>query len=255
MRTHIRIAAIASLLTAAACQPSASPSAPQAPARATAEAQLPDVADHTARAAAAASPTTGISPVIGFSSLGATKGFLERTLGPSTYETPDEASYTVGACEVTLGLDERAAVTSVSVQLKSGCTFDASGISGHQRPLTIDGPVTFAEFERLFGRARYTSPCLRDCGNAYDPFIDAVVAGSRASGFVDVSAHAVFAAGPVLDASNVWEQKLRSSAGDAYVDRGRFNCDATFDAIPRAAFRDVMIESLVFGSDLGSSCE
>lgn len=200
-------------------------------------------------------PAHDISPVVRLSSIGATKAFLERVIGQSAYETPDEARYTVGECDVTLGLDERAAVTSVSVRLKPGCAFDASGIAPSERPVRISGALTFAAFERLFGPARYSSPCLRDCGNAYDPFVDATLAGSRANGFIDVSASAIFAAGPVLDAANVWEEQLIARAGEAYVDATRFNCDPTYEAIPRAAFRAVEVESIAFWRDLGSDCQ
>lgn len=196
-----------------------------------------------------------ISPVVRLSSIGATKALLERTLGPSVYETPDEARYTVRQCEVTLGLDDRAAVTRVSIRLKPGCAFDASGISASEQPVRIDGLLTFAAFERLFGPARYTSPCLRDCGNAYDPSVDAVLAGSRANGFIDVSANAFFSAGPVLDASNAWEQQLIARVGEAYVDDTRFNCDPTHEAIPRATLSEVEVEELQFGRDLDSSCQ
>lgn len=252
MPRHVRFLFFSLALVAAGCQrPAEAPSA-AAPARAQA-AQRP-VAQAAGKGGTTRAAGQDISPVVRLSSIGATKAFLERVLGQSAYETPDEARYTVGACDVTLGLDERAAVTSVSIELKPGCAFDASWIAGSERAVRIDGPLTFAAFERLFGPARYSSPCLHDCGNAYDSFVDAAVPGSRANGFVDISAHAIFAAGPTLDAANLWREQLIARAGEAYVDRTRFNCDATYEAIPRAAFRAVEVDSIEFGRDLGSDC-
>lgn len=193
----------------------------------------------------------GISRLLQANSIGATKAFVERTLGQSTYETEHEASYRVDGCEVTLGLDGNS-VGSVSIALAPGCRFDVAGLVDSPQPVVIDGTISFAQFEAVFGQARYTSPCLMLCGNAYDPYLDAVVQGSRADGFIDIAAHVLFVDDAVLDATTRWQEQLTAMAGEDYVMSTKFNCDASHDSIARAAFATVPVEKITFGSGLGT---
>lgn len=248
-----RFAAIAiAAITLAACQQ-------QAPATVTEPAAAPAV-QSDATPAPASAPTVeaaaegqGISRIVAIESIGATKEFLERTLGQSTYETPQEARYTASGCDVSVSFGEDKAVSQISIALKPGCRFDASKLANLDAPLVIDGPLTFAQFEKLFGQAHYTSPCLTLCGNAYDPYVDAVVGGVRANGMIDVSAHAIFVEDPVLEAVGQWRDKLQTTKGEDYVMNTKFNCERDQDAIPSAAFANVQVEAFQFGREIGSS--
>ena len=214
--------------------------------------QAPAVGDVAPGAIAAGTdvdPGGGISRLLSIGSIGTTKAFLERTLGESTYETPDSASYMLDGCGVELTFGD-GAVTAISVTLAPGCRFDAAGLVGETA--MIDGPVSFARFEEIFGSARYTSPCLSLCGNAYDPFVDAVVQGYRANGFTDIAAHAAFVTDPALDAASTWADQLTARAGEDFVFDTKFNCSNAHDDIARAAFADVPVQSITFGAGLGT---
>lgn len=204
-------------------------------------------------AASPAGPDRGVTPIVSLDTIGVTKEFIERTLGKSTYETPDEANYKVGGCDVRVEFDQDKAVRLVNIDLKPGCAFDAAGLTGSNSPLPVKGPMTFAAFEKAFGQVRYLAPCLHLCGNAYDPYVDAVILGSHANGVVDISAHADFVDDTIIHASNAWKEKLVSLLGEDYVDNTRYNCEREHDDIARAAFAEVPIGSLQFGRDIGST--
>lgn len=247
---------VAFFLLLAACQKAQeTPAAADAPAAATAAEAAAAAAAPSEAAPTAVEPAEGegISKLVALSTIGATKEFAERTLGESTYETPQDAQYMAGGCDVTLNFADDKSISKVSIALKKGCRFDAAQLAGLETPLLVDGPITFAQFEKLFGDAHYTSPCLRHCGNAYDPYVDAVIGGTRANGVIDVAAHAVFVSDSVLEASNAWEEKLMAKTGEEYVDSTKFNCESAHDDIPRAAFAASNVEAIEFGRELGSS--
>lgn len=238
--------AICAGLLLAGCQKQA-PSEAEPAAVTAAPVEAPEAgAEPEAKAGAA-----GLGDVLQARSIGATKAFVERSLGQSTYETEAEANYQVEGCEVTVGL-AGISVTSVSIALAPGCRFDVAGLVHSPQPVMVDGAISFAQFETIFGQARYTSPCLTLCGNAYDPYLDAVVTGSRADGFVDIAAHVLFVDDAVLDAKFLWQEQLTAQAGEDYVMSTRFNCDASHDDIARTAFADVTVEKIQFGTDLGT---
>ncbi|MFD0740538.1 hypothetical protein ACFQZQ_14740 [Lysobacter koreensis] len=257
MTLTTRWTAVAAFTLLAGCQMPAAdtvaaPAAPAPHANVPQAGVAPPAAPVTTAAAAAPTPAS-ISAIVNLRSIDATKEFLERTLGASTYETPETAKYLAGGCNVEVSYAANKAVTNVSIDLTPGCRFDAAALVGSQAPVMVDGSLTFAAFEQLFGNARYTSPCLSLCGNAYDPYVDAVVPGSRANLVVDVAARALFVDDAVIAASNAWEAQLKAKAGEDYVVETRFNCDRTHEAIARAAFATVKVETLQFGRELGSN--
>lgn len=253
MKRPTRLAiATAAIALMAGCQPT--------PETATAAvAAAPAQAENTPQAAAAhvvAQPlqqaaAPGLSAIIRVNTIGATKAFVERSLGQSTYETEREATYQIDGCAVSLSLAGNT-VNALSIALAPGCRFDVSGLVGSEQAVPVDGAISFAQFETLFGQARYTAPCLMLCGNAYDPYLDAVVPGSRANGFVDIAANVVFVEDAALDASTAWQEQLVAVAGEDYVMSTRFNCDASHDPIARAAFSTAKVQTLQFGTDLGT---
>lgn len=262
MTRTTRWTALATLVLLAACQqqapeaPAAAAPAPADPTEAAPATSAPP-ADLMARGTpAAAESADSITRIVNLQSIDATKEFLERTLGQSKYETPDTAQYVVAGCNINLVFAENKAVSSVSIDLTKGCRFDASGLTQSEKPVMVDGPMTFAQFEDTFGQARYTSPCLTMCGNAFDPYVAAVVPGYSANRGIDVAGVSVFVADAVSDASNVWQTKLTEKAGEDYVIDTKFNCEDTHNDIPRAAFAKAPVETLQFGRDLNeASCE
>ena len=241
----IAIAVCTGLLLTACQQPDAN-NAGAAPVEET-PAQAPD----TDQQGQENSGSSGLSRVLQANAIGATKAFLERSLGLSTYETEYEASYLVDGCNVTLGLNGNS-VDSVSIALAPGCRFDMAALAGSPQPLVIDGVIRFSQFEAFFGQARYTSPCLAMCGNAYDPYVDAVVQGARVDDFIDIAAQVLFVGDAAVEAASVWRDQLTATAGEEYVLTTQFNCDARHNEIPRAAFADVTVETIQFGRDLGT---
>ncbi|WP_036142022.1 hypothetical protein [Lysobacter sp. HA18] len=252
------VAAAALSLCAAGCQNDAAPAGTAtAPARAEqAKAPTPAAVPAPSNDAPAGAGQRNIDRIIARDSIGTTKEFLERSLGQSTYETPDSAEYTVDGCDVTLTIKNRA-VESISVRLKPACHFDARDLLATSDPVQIAGGMTFAQLDKLFAELHYVSPCLTLCGNAYDPYVDAVIVGYPANGYIDVSGHATFL-GDVLDAATVWEDELAKVEDETYIENTKFNCDKTHNDIPRAAFAKVAVESLQFGhlTDPGTTaCE
>jgi len=250
MTSRRRLAALAATFTTLlpGCQQQPTPPAPAAAIQ-TASPAPPSTTD--AQPAAEAPAKRKIDSIVQLESIGATKEFLERTLGLSTYETPDEATYKLDGCQVQLRVRDRA-VEQVTIQLEPGCTFDAGGLTGQESTL-VSGPITFSEFEELFGAAHYTAPCLRLCGNAYDPFVDAVVYGSRVNGVIDVSATAIFVEPAVIDASDVWENELVKLESEEWVGNTRFNCERQHNGVAQKAFSKVKVEHISFGRDLGTA--
>ena len=112
--------------------------------------------------------------------------------------------------------------------------------------------MTFAQFETMFGDVHYTSPCIASCGNASDPFVDAVSFGSHANGFVDVAANGAFTSEEVLEAAGTWRERLEAAAGEEYVVYGTFNCERTHNELARAAFATAQVPRIRFGRDLGT---
>lgn len=253
MDRSTRCGMLAALLLVAACRPSTEPGATAAPPASIAPTTTSAPAAAQAPPAPVAATPSGISPIVAPDTIGVTKAFLERSLGPSRYETPDRATYRAGGCDITVDFDGKGAVREVGIDLEPGCAFDAAALTGADRPVPVQGPMTFADFEARFGPAHYLAPCLRLCGNAYDPYVDAVVPGTRVNGVVDIAAHAVFVADAVIEASMAWQEKLTARAGEAYVMDTRFNCEREHDDIPREAFARAPVERLRFGRGLGST--
>ena len=247
--TQLAIAAAAIALMAGCQQADPSDTAAAAPAQAESNPQ----AAAAQRAAEPVQQATApnLSAIIRVDTIGATKAFVERTLGQSTYETEQEANYQIDGCAVSLSLAGNS-VNAVSIALAPGCRFDMSGLVGSEQPVPVEGPITFARFETLFGQARYTAPCLTLCGNAYDPYLDAVVGGSHANGFVDIAAHVLFVEDGALDAAAAWREQLTAVAGEDFVTSTGFNCDPRHDGIARQAFSTANVEMLRFGRELGT---
>lgn len=253
MTRTARWTALAALVLLAGCQKTtpqdATAAAPAATAAATAPADAKEDLFIGVTPAAGEAPAS-ITPIVRFQSIDATKEFLERTLGQSKYETPDSAQYELAGCNVNVGFADNKAVTSISIDLKPGCSFDASELARSDQPVIVNGPMAFARFEELFGSARYTSPCLTMCGNAFDPYVAAVVPGYSANGGVDVSAQSLFIEDAAGEAMNAWREQLKAKLGEDYVIETKFNCEDTHNDIPRAAFAQVPVETLQFGRDL-----
>lgn len=196
-----------------------------------------------------------LAQLLRLQSIGATKEFLERTTGPSTSETETGAQYTVDGCQVTLALAGKT-VTSIDITLAKGCRFDLAGILGRPTPMPVNGSLTFAQFEKTAGEAQYHSPCIEMCGNAFDPYVDAVIPGFHANGFNDVVARATFVGDDAIDASARWAQRLDAVAGKDFVTEAKFNCNASHDDIPRQLFASVGVQDIAFGSvEDDASCQ
>jgi hypothetical protein len=193
-----------------------------------------------------------ISRIVSPRSIGSSRDFLERTLGQPVDETPETAYYAAGGCDVTVDFAEDGAVSAVSVALEDGCRFDASGLAPGTS-IRVDGALSFARFEQAFGNARYSSPCLASCGNAFDSYVDAVVPGNGATGTVDIGAQTLFVVEDAVEASGVWQEQLTAENDEDFVIDTTFNCEEGHDRIPRVAFAQVRVERLRFGRNLGTT--
>jgi len=235
----------ASILLFAACPQAAdastsfaTPGGAPSPGNATASARHASTADNPR-----------VSSIVSPRSIGASRDFVERRLGQPVDDTPETARYSAGGCDISVEFGEDGTVSAVGIALANGCRFDASALAAG-RSLAVDGTLTFARFEQLFGEARYSSPCLASCGNAFDSFVDAVVHGD---GAIEVAAQTLFVGDAAVDASDVWQDRLTADTDEDFVLETKFNCVADHDAIPRAAFAEVRVELLRFGRDLGTA--
>lgn len=202
----------------------------------------------------APSASTELTRLLQPQSIGTTKEFLERKIGPSVSETETSAEYVVDGCHVTLGLDGRT-VRSVGVLLEKGCRADIAGFVGQSGSVPVDDTLTFAQFEKLAGTAEYHSPCIDMCGNAMDPYVDAIIPGYHANGFNDLVARTAFVDDAATNASMKWAEQLKSATSEDFVINAQFNCDSSHDDIPRKLFADIKVHEIVFGSGLDdSSC-
>lgn len=213
----------------------------------------PDTAAKTSDNTSGSTPTASkqsssrLSSLLRLESIGSTKEFLERSAGQSIAETEDKSKYMVDGCPVAFTLNGKT-VTSIDVTLAKGCHFDMAGILGQPSPVPVDDSFTFAQFEKMAGEAQYHSPCIDMCGNAFDPYVDAIVPGFHANGFNDVVARAVFVEDDAVDASLHWSEQLKAVAGEDFVVDAKFNCDASHDDIPRRLFAKVKVQEIIFGT-------
>lgn len=237
MKYLIRIALLPAMVLMAACNQSQSAT----------EATPAPSATSSVAAPTATAPPSRLSQLLRLQSIGTTKEFLERTIGPSTAETEADAQYTVDGCPVKLALNGKT-VTSIDVTLAKGCHFDMAGILGEPTPVLVNDSLTFAQFEKAAGEAQYHSPCIEMCGNAFDPYVDAIVPGFHANGFNDVVAKATFVQDDAVNASTLWAEQLKATAGEDYVTDVKFNCDSSHDNVPRQLFAEVKVQEIIFGS-------
>lgn len=237
MKHLIRIALLPAMMLMAACNQ----------AQSTSEAVAQPVAGQTAQA----SPSR-LSQLLRLQSIGTTKEFLERTIGPSISETASDAQYFVEGCPATLALNGKT-VTSIDVTLAKGCHFNLEGILGQPTPMAVNDSLTFAQFEKAAGEAQYHSPCIEMCGNAFDPYVDAIIPGFHANGFNDVVARATFVQDDAVNASTRWADQLKATAGEDYVTDVKFNCDPSHNNVPRQLFAEVKVQDIIFGSVVADS--
>jgi hypothetical protein len=213
------------------------PPAPAAPAPAAVDAPVADPAT-------AATPSIG--RIVDGSLVGTKLSFFERFAGQPTYATVDKSDYRIAGCDVS-ALTDGETVHAIRIASSADCTAVLPGFSAS---LALNGEPTFADFERAFADAAYKAPCTgRYCGNAFEPYFDAVVPGPHANNFVDYVASAYFIA-DASDAGRVWEAHMQAEAGDAFLEDQRFNCDRRFDAAARAAFAAIKVDSVTFGPDI-----
>lgn len=227
-KTHLALAVATAVLSVAGCS--------QQVDQAAASAQQIDQATRSAK----------IDKVADLEMIGTTIEFFERTAGDPVRATEWMNNYEVDGCPVTVGLAGRS-VDTISIDLIPGCKLDFAGIAGGREPIPVDGPLTFGEFEQIAGHAEFKSPCLSGCGNAYDPYVEAIAVGSRADNFRVVVARTQFIGDAAISASRRWQEAITARAGEDYVMNTRFNCEPTFDPEARVAFADVAVESITFG--------
>ena len=248
MKQWTRAASILAVMSMAACTHSPGSQVAVAP-PSSGQANVPSQSNPPPSVKGASSK---LASILKLESIGMTKEFLERTIGPPTAETEASAQYTVDGCHVTVGFDGRT-VKSIGIVVAKGCHFDLARVIAQPKPRPVDASLTFAQFEKAVGEVQYHSPCIDSCGNAFDSYVDVVVPGFHANGFNDVVARAVFVQDDAIDAEISWAEQLTAAAGEDYVMTTKFNCDSSLDEIPKRLFANVKVQEIIFGADVDDS--
>jgi hypothetical protein len=185
-----------------------------------------------------------IERIASLGNIGRRIDIFERVAGPPSDATARSAMYEVDGCPVSVDIVD-GAVGGISISLTPTCKVDLKGV--FDVSFVATHKLTYAEFEGVAGAADYTAPCLSSCGNAYDPFVQAVVTGPHANGYNDVVATTWIVDEPAIAAFNTWRNELVARTNEAYVFETKFNCDRSHNAVGRRVFANIAVEAIYFG--------
>lgn len=182
--------------------------------------------------------------------LGAQVAYLETLTGVAWQMDAADRTYKVAGCVVTARTD-KGAVKSLKLALTSRCTFDPNKmLSGWKLPSA--NKITFGSFGTMTGsQGRFYADCLgTTCGNSYVPAVYYHYEGGHAENWVQVNLEVGLLDDAPIDASSTWEDAMEKKFGLDYVQSGKFNCDASLNAVAVQAFAPVKITAIEIGSDL-----
>lgn len=177
--------------------------------------------------------------------LGTNQRYFESIAGIPRESDGNDHVFRVKNCRITATIKSDK-VTALHMDLVNGCEADLRSFIGEDAPKPGQ-KIT----PSLFGSdLKYSAECLSMCGNAYDPSAYALWTAPRSGGGLEVLLGFVLAGSEALDAAEVWTKKMKKEAGEDYVMNTKFNCDARFNSVAEAAFKNVAATSVTIGYGL-----
>lgn len=177
--------------------------------------------------------------------LGKSQAHLESITGAPQESYGDDRVFEVQGCLITATI-KSGKVSALSMDASEACQPDLASFIGEYAPKPGQ-KLTPA----VFGPdLTYTADCLTDCGNAADPWVYASWTAPRAAGGMEVMLGFVQAGDEALDAAERWASQMEKAEGQDYLLNNKFNCDARYNDVAEAAFRNVAATSVKVGFDL-----
>lgn len=196
-------------------------------------------------ASAGAAQAATVQEVFNADMLGTNQRYFESIAGIPRESNGNDHVFRVKNCRITATIKSDK-VTALHMDLVNGCEPDLRSFIGEAAPKPGQ-KIT----PSIFGSdLRYTAECLWMCGNAYDPSAYALWTAPRSEGGLEVLLGFVLAGSDALDASDKWMTQMKKEAGDDYVMNTKFNCDARFNNVAEAAFKNVAATSVTIGYGL-----
>lgn len=177
--------------------------------------------------------------------LGKSQAHFETIAGAPQESYGDDRVFDVQGCLITATI-KSGKVSALSMEPSETCQPDLASFIGEYAPKPGQKIIPAAFDSGL----TYTADCLTDCGNAADPWVYASWTAPRAAGGMEVMLGFVQAGGDALDAADKWATQMEKAEGKDYLLNNKFNCDARYNSVAEAAFRNVAATSVKVGFNL-----
>ncbi|MGS1108231.1 hypothetical protein ACVCNH_18400 [Achromobacter anxifer] len=177
--------------------------------------------------------------------LGKSQAHFETIAGAPQESYGDDRVFDVQGCLITATI-QSGKVSALSMEPSETCRPDLASFIGESAPKPGQ-KLTPAAFG---SNLTYTADCLTDCGNAADPWVYASWTAPRAAGGREVMLGFVQAGDEALDAAEKWAMQMEKAEGKDYLLNNQFNCDARYNDVAAAAFKNVIATSVKVGFNL-----
>lgn len=182
--------------------------------------------------------------------IGADLPYFENLTGPARNTIDNKKIYKVNNCIVEATIVKNT-IQSLKLNLSNRCTFDLNKfIYGNRGKLPPPQKLTFGKFDSIVGEGNFYAGCLRGCGNAVDPSIYEHWKGAMAQQQIEVLLETTQMDDPILDAANLWEDKMISQESEEWVTQEKYNCTTKYDSLAHKLFRNARISAITVGYDL-----
>jgi hypothetical protein len=240
-RTRLAFVTVATFMLVACNEPSA-------PATTTPAAENPAPAASAAAARVAPSESR-LLKVLAPDNIGRRLDIFERIAGAPKDATADGATYEVDGCVVNVTTKD-SAITWITLSLAGPqCTVDLAPIVGQSHVVKPGAPLTYGDLEKaMSASAQYLAPCVgRGCGNAFEPYFEAVFPGVHANNFTDIVGSSMMSSDGVDAQTTAWVDELEQVAGEDYIFDSKVACDRAHDDLARKHLATAVVETLGFG--------
>ncbi|WP_175162302.1 hypothetical protein [Achromobacter aegrifaciens] len=177
--------------------------------------------------------------------LGKSQAHFETIAGAPQESYGDDRVFDVQGCLVTATI-KSGKVSALSLEPSETCKPDLASFIGEYAPKPGQ-KITPAAFG---SDLTYTADCLTDCGNAADPWVYASWTAPSVAGGMEIMLGFVQAGDQALDAAEKWATQMEKAEGKDYLLNNKFNCDARYNSVADAAFKNVIATSVKVGFDL-----
>ena len=170
---------------------------------------------------------------------------FDSRLGPATrvYGLYQRV-YDVNGCKVEAqGKDS---VNYLALELSDKCSFDLN-VFFPKTPLGQVNKLTFGDIDKSLPDGDFSADCILDCARRPNPgFYLGAGSGEGAKPFYYLEAKTGLNTPGARDAAGVWA-KTMARKGERWIKAAKFNCERTFYAEGRKAFRPVRVTTVAIG--------